>query len=626
MYRIIIILISSVLACSQAHAYAGAGQVGRIPHTPLVETRRAVSLQSKATEPLNSLNDFNDLNGSNDLRELQAFSNFDSATQETDYRLGPDDIVSISVDSVPEISAQYTISETGDIVFPTLLPPLKAQGLTVGQLQASLTDLLTQYMYEPKVTVCIAEHHSHKVLVLGPFQRPGKYEFNREEIPLLDIIFEAGGLRELKDNDELVILRNPSKIVTGDESRVAAEQPVTRHPSAVSIMGSIRIDLQRLIRDGDLTENVMLQAGDVIYLSSFFDGEQYVYVAGGGQRGAGIVPYEQGLTAFKALLRAGVVPDDPQTLDLLIVRGRSEPFSDDQFITARLKFDPAHPDMGDVVLLPDDIVILPEASQVVYVVGKVNRPGGWAFKEGLTVLQAILDAGGMTRDAVGGKVKILREDGDAGRTQISVDMNAVLEKGDKDQNIPLQASDIVVVPGTSLQEDVMITGKVNTPGIVPYEEGMTAMKAIFLAGGLSNSSLKSQIRIMNRDGEIRPPFLLDVSKIQAGQAGISNPTIKPGDLMVVLGPAPGRIISILGRVRRPGIIDYEDDLTALQAVLRAGGFDEGAARSKVRIVRGEGKQQQNLRANLENLMDKGDQSGNIRLLPGDIVIVPETFF
>jgi len=96
--------------------------------------------------------------------------------------------------------------------------------------------------------------------------------------------------------------------------------------------------------------------------------------------------------------------------------------------------------------------------------------------------------------------------------------------------------------------------------------------------------------------------------------------------MVVLGSSPGNIISVLGKVRRPGIIEYEDGLTALQAVLRAGGFDRGAARSKVKIVRGEGEQQQNLRANLENLMEKGDRSGDITLLPGDIVVVPETFF
>jgi polysaccharide export outer membrane protein len=79
-------------------------------------------------------------------------------------------------------------------------------------------------------------------------------------------------------------------------------------------------------------------------------------------------------------------------------------------------------------------------------------------------------------------------------------------------------------------------------------------------------------------------------------------------------------------VRQPGIIEYEDGLTALQAVLRAGGFDQGAARSKVKVVRGEGREQQSFRANLEDLVDKGDRSGDITLLPGDIVIVPETFF
>jgi protein involved in polysaccharide export with SLBB domain len=533
---------------------------------------------------------------------------------EFDYRLGPGDVVNIAVDSVPELSLKYTISETGNIMFPTLLPPLKAQGLTLEQLQILLVKLLTEYMYEPKVMVDIVEYQSHKVLVLGPFQSPGKYELRKEKVPLLDIILEAGGLRELKDNDELVILRNP------DSSNSYNVDPGN---SELSGMQSIRVNLQGLLRDGDLTQNVMVQAGDVIYLTSFFAAEQYVYVAGGGRRGAGTTPYEPGLTAFKALLRAGVVLDDPQALDLMIVRGRT---SSERFITTRVKFDPMNPSVGDVVLSPEDIVILPEvSSQMVYVAGKVNKPGSIPFQEGLTILQAILDAGGMNKEAVGSKVKILREDA-IGQKQIPVDMDAILEKGDKSQNVTLTQGDIIVVPGMSPQADITVTGKVNGPGIVPYEEGMTAMKAVFLAGGLSGSMLTSQIRIMSSNDNIQPPFMLDISKAQLEQAGSANPALKPGDLVVVMGPAPGNLVSVLGKVRRPGVIDYEDGLTALQAILRAGGFDQGAARSKVRIVRGESENQQKLRANLESLMDKGDQSGNIALLPGDIVIVPETFF
>lgn len=535
--------------------------------------------------------------------------------QNAGYRLGPGDVIAITVDSVPNLSNQYTIPETGKIVFPELLQPLEVWGLTVKQSQSVLVELLTEYMYKPRVTVSILEYHSHKVLVLGSFHRPGKYELKRESVPLLDIILEAGGLLELKENDELVILRNASW------SNLVKSAP--EYGGASGSMQKIGIDLQALLRDGDLTQNVMVQAGDVIYLTSFFASDQYVYVAGGGHRGAGVVPYEHGLTAFKALLHAGVVIDNPQTLELVIVREQN---NSQHFITTRVKFDPVNPGMGDLVLLPEDIVILPEStSQAVYVVGEVNKPGALPYQEDLSVLQAILDAGGMTKEAVEAKVRILRGD-DRGRKQIPVDIDAILEKGDKTQNVTLMSGDIVVVPGMSLQADVMVTGKVNTPGIVPYEEGMTAMKAAFLAGGLSGNALKSQIRIMNSNGDIQPPFMLDISRAQAGDAGSSNPVLQPGDLMVILGPAQGNIISVLGKVRQPGIIEYEDGLTALQAVLRAGGFDQGAARSKVKVVRGEGREQQSFRANLEDLVDKGDRSGDVTLLPGDIVIVPETFF
>ncbi len=470
-------------------------------------------------------------------------------------------------------------------------------------------------MYEPRLTVAINEYHSHKVLILGPFQRPGKYELRRERAPLLDIILDIGGVRELKENDELIILRNP------DLAELSAFS--SGDPEALGLMQTIRVDLQALLRDGDLKQNVMIQSGDVIYLTSFFSADQYIYVTGGGRRGAGVIPYERGMTAFKALLRAGVAPDDPQALEIIIVRGQT---GGQQFITTQMKFDPMHPGEGDVELMPEDIVILPEAtSRVVYVAGEVNRPGTLPYKDGLTVLQAILDAGGMSRQAVGAKVKILREDAQ-GRIQIPVDMDAVLEEGDKEQNIQLVLGDIIVVPEMTLQADIMITGKVKTPGMVPYEEGMTAMKAMFLVGGLSENTLQSQVRILSRGGDIRVPFSLDVSRTRLDESGESNPVLSPGDLMVVMGPSPENIISVLGKVRRPGIIQYEEGLTALQAILQSGGFDPGAARSKVKIVRGEGDGQQELRANLENLMEKGDRSADVDLLPGDIIIVPETFF
>jgi protein involved in polysaccharide export with SLBB domain len=536
-------------------------------------------------------------------------------TDTSDYRLGAGDVVSITVEFVPEISKIYTISDTGSITFSTLLQTLKVQGLNVEQLHVLLVKALKEYMYEPQVTVSIIEYNSHKVLLLGSFQKPGNHILKKEKVPLLDILTEAGGLREVKDEDELIILRNPSLPV------LAAS--ISENSELSDTMQCTRINLQKLLRDGDLTQNIMIEAGDVIYVSSFFAVEQYVYVAGGGRRGTGVIPYEQGLTAFKALMRAGIAPEDPQSLDLIIIRGQSD---SEEYITTQLNFDPMNPGVKDIALKPEDIIILPSAnSQVIYTAGEVNKPGTTPYKEGQTVLQAVLDAGGMSKKAIGTKVKILRDD-PLGRTQIPVDMNSILENGDKKQNITLIPGDIILVPGMTLQSDIMVTGKVNNPGLIPYEEGITLVRAILLSGGLGNNALKSEIRIMKKSGEIQPAFSFNISKAQSGEVVDYNPILEQGDLVVVLGASTGNIVSILGKVQRPGIIEYEDGLTVLQAILRSGGFNQGAARSKVRIVRGEGNKQQNLSADLENLTDKNNRSREIPLLPGDIVIVPETFF
>ena len=95
-----------------------------------------------------------------------------------DYRLGSGDVVSISMDSVYKLSLKYTISEIGHIIFPTLLSPLKAQGLTLEQLRLQIIELLTEYMYNPRMMVNIEEFHSHRVLLL---RSSGSMSFGRRE-------------------------------------------------------------------------------------------------------------------------------------------------------------------------------------------------------------------------------------------------------------------------------------------------------------------------------------------------------------------------------------------------------------------------------------------------------------
>jgi polysaccharide export outer membrane protein len=103
----------------------------------------------------------------------------------------------------------------------------------------------------------------------------------------------------------------------------------------------------------------------------------------------------------------------------------------------------------NIVLQPHDIVTVPEA-QMVYVVGEVNKPGGYAATEGqqLTVLQVLSMAGGLTRNASPKNAKILHlVMGGPKRAEIPVNMKEMLSGPSHD--MPLIPEDILVVPDST---------------------------------------------------------------------------------------------------------------------------------------------------------------------------------
>ncbi|HEB77278.1 MAG TPA: polysaccharide export protein [Methylothermaceae bacterium] len=99
--------------------------------------------------------------------------------------------------------------------------------------------------------------------------------------------------------------------------------------------------------------------------------------------------------------------------------------------------------------IPDPVVTV-EARQLlgnkIYVIGKVNRPGEFPVNRNVDVVQALAMAGGMTPYAAVNKIKILRRSGDGTLAAIPFEYGDI-EKGENlEQNIVLQAGDVVVVP------------------------------------------------------------------------------------------------------------------------------------------------------------------------------------
>jgi len=125
--------------------------------------------------------------------------------------------------------------------------------------------------------------------------------------------------------------------------------------------------------------------------------------------------------------------------------------------------------------------------------------------------------------------------------------------------------------------------------------------------------------------------LLDLMNDTKGEL---NVPVRTGAIIYVLsgeqaaefsGLERGHIL-VFGQVKNPGIVPYSKGLTVLRAILEAGNFAEGAARSRVQIKRKVNGKVITLKVNINRIIEDGDQSADLLLEPGDVVHVPRSIF
>lgn len=118
----------------------------------------------------------------------------------------------------------------------------------------------------------------------------------------------------------------------------------------------------------------------------------------------------------------------------------------DQGITVELSDDPSRSIASNVAVVPGDTIVVSRAG-IVYVVGEVQKPGGFMMENSgsLTVLQAIALAQGATKLARLDKAKLIRK-GASGPQEISIDLKSILSAKKPDQQ--LMAEDIIFLPAS----------------------------------------------------------------------------------------------------------------------------------------------------------------------------------
>jgi polysaccharide biosynthesis/export protein len=129
-----------------------------------------------------------------------------SRTAAEGFRIGPADVLQISVWKNEALTQEVPVRPDGMISFP-LVNEVHAAGLTPMQLRDLLKKKLEPFVSRPEVSVVVLEIHSFAVSVLGEVKTAGRYEL-KNPATILDVLALAGGITEYASPSRIFVLRS----------------------------------------------------------------------------------------------------------------------------------------------------------------------------------------------------------------------------------------------------------------------------------------------------------------------------------------------------------------------------------------------------------------------------------
>ena len=334
-----------------------------------------------------------------------------------DYVIGAGDVLGIDVFDVKELSREVRVSQTGTIGIPLVPVRLHVSGLTEMQAEQKIAEVLEAngLVTHAEVSVSVKEHKSKPITIVGAVPHPEVYQADRQ-VTLLEVLAEVGGVAN--DAGDTVIITRPSQDVPAD----AAEPPE---------IGPEQTPAAKTPSDGTPPNAEQATA------STLSPGATASGAPANAAQSASSVP-------------ASATPPNSSA--------SAEPPPLTNTITVNLNELMETGDMkNNIVLQAGDIVTVPH-SGVVYVLGAVNRAGGFILSNDraqLTTLKILALAGGLTNTAKSDKAVIVRKDNQGQQHQVPIDLKKVMRREAED--VQLQPSDILIVPTSGSKQALLRT-------------------------------------------------------------------------------------------------------------------------------------------------------------------------
>jgi len=247
---------------------------------------------------------------------------------ELGYLIGPDDVLHIEVWQHPDVSGDVRVNYKGEIRIPPI-KSLNVMGLPSYQVEEKLAEALSKYLIDPVVFVSVKEYNSQRVIAIGE-TTTGMYTLKRRTT-LVEFLGQIGGTRENADIFRIKLIKKDGKTYTYDLNKLINDPQKSseilvsggdtvyvppleinkvyilgevRIPKVINIKGKlslveaiteaggytdnavtssilvirgelgsqkgIRLNLSRILKKGDIAQNINLKPGDIIYVPRTF--------------------------------------------------------------------------------------------------------------------------------------------------------------------------------------------------------------------------------------------------------------------------------------------------------------------------------------------------------------------
>jgi polysaccharide export outer membrane protein len=521
-----------------------------------------------------------------------------------DYVVGPGD--SLSIDIWGGVSQRFyrVVDREGRVALPEV-GPVEVSGRTLGDVQASIQQLLRTQLHQVSVDVSLARLRTVRVYVVGDVEHPGAYDISSLSTPL-NALFAAGGPTQRGSLRLLKHYRGTQLVQTVDVYDL--------------LLHGVRSDVQHL-ESGDTV--LVSPSGAEVTVEGMVR-RPAIYEMKDEKSLAGVLALAGGMLPTAALRHIEVQRLEAHERHTMLSLDIPEGDKGDA-VTAQLESFKIQ-DGDSVRLFP----IAPFNQDAVYLEGHVLRPGRYSYQKGMKITDIISAYSDLLPEPSPHYAEIIRLNPPDYRPEVeSFDLAAVLDN--KAGAPTLQPMDTVQIfskydfqnpPTVSVLGDVRQPGSYRTTGQIHLAD------AIHVAGGLAPeaSTTDAQVFRFMPDGTMKI-FSVNLKEALEGNP-VDNLLLEPRDRLIVqrnLAQVEPATVYIRGEVAKPGRYPLTSNMEAADLIRVAGGLKRSANTDSADLTRmgsGNGAVHagEHIQVPLAAVLS-GDNTADVPLREGDVLTV-----